>query len=525
MTLTLRIENYRSLEGGSPVEITSTGRSLRVGRASGNDWVLPDTTRFISSHHFDVDFREGSWWLTDKSTNGTFLVGQPYRLDGPYRLNQGDRFQIGPYFVVVLLGAAPVAAPGFGAQTGFGAPQPVAQPPAIDYSDPWAVGSVAAPVDPMPRSASNVRRSDFGDEFIAAPSISAPPARGPSYGTPPAQPPSFAAPSPAQQQTGFGVPPVAPPAPGGIGAPPISTPPPAPFGAPPSPAFGGAQLSLPPTPMQPAPVAPPPPAPGWTTPPLQPNAGPSAGFAGTPAPAVMPIGAPVGMPPPPPPPMPLGQPVAPPPPPMAAAAPVNEDAGRAFVRAFCEGAGLPTDAVSKIAPQDFARELGSTMRVVSTEMMAMLQDRATTKRFTKGGDRTMIGAKNNNPLKFLPDAKQAMEVMFVAPRDGFMKAGESVTAGMADIRLHQMAVFAAIQPALLKLLEDLSPDAIDDGSGGGAVSILSGGANKKKAWDTFVERWDAKAGAHENGMLDVFLQFFAESYAAAVAAGRKDGKG
>jgi type VI secretion system protein ImpI len=498
--------------------------------------VLPDTTRFISSHHFDVDFREGSWWLTDKSTNGTFLVGQPYRLDGPYRLNQGDRFQIGPYFVVVLLGASPAAAPGFGGQTGFGAPQPVAQPPAIDYSDPWAVGSVAAPVDPMPRSASNVRRSDFGDEFIAAPSISAPPARAPSFGAAPAAPPSFAAPQPMPQQTGFGVPPAAPP-PGGISAPPISAPPAsAPFGGPGSGAFGGVQLSLPPTPLQPPPPVPPVPAQGWTTPPLA-NAGPSPGFAGTPAPAAVPIGVPVGMPPPPPPmpmPMPLVQPaapVAPPPPPIpAAAAPVNEDAGRAFVRAFCEGAGLPTDAVGKISPQDFARELGSTMRVVSAEMMAMLQDRATTKRFTKGGDRTMIGAKNNNPLKFLPDAKQAMEVMFVAPRDGFMKANESMTAGMADIRLHQMAVFAAIQPALLKLLEDLSPDAIDDGSGGGAVSILSGGANKKKAWDTFVERWDAKAGAHENGMLDVFLQFFAESYAAAVAAGaaagaRKDGKG
>jgi type VI secretion system FHA domain protein len=211
--------------------------------------------------------------------------------------------------------------------------------------------------------------------------------------------------------------------------------------------------------------------------------------------------------------------------PAGAPAPIDPDAGRAFVRAFCEGAGLPVDQVGKIAPLDFARDLGATLRVVSTEMMAMLQDRAMTKRFTKGGDRTMIGAKNNNPLKFLPDARQAMEVMFVNPRDGFMKAGESVAAGMADIRLHQMAVFAAIQPALLKLLEDLSPDSIDDGSGGGAVSILSGGANKKKAWDTFVERWDAKAGAHENGMLDVFLAHFAESYAAAVAAGRKDGKG
>ena len=504
MTLTLRIENYRSLDGGSPIEITSTGRSLRVGRANGNDWVLPDATRFISSHHFDVDFHDGSWFLTDKSTNGTFLVGQPYRLDGPYRLQQGDRFQIGPYFVIVLLGAAPAAQPFGAGQAGYGAIPAVAPPPAIDYSDPWAVGSgVVAPVDPIPRNMGARRNNDFGDEFIAPPSISAPPASAP----------------PARPQA-FGAAPVAPP---GYAAPPF----PVGMGAPQVAGFGGAQLSVPPTPLQSPPGFPPVPAApvqNWTTPPSPLNTGPSPGFAGTPAPAAMPIGMPpppMQMPPPPPMPipMPLGQPIAPPPPP--ALAPAYEDTGRAFVRAFCEGAGLSADAAGKLSPQDFARELGSTLRVVSTEMMAMLQDRAMTKRFTKGGERTMIGAKNNNPLKFLPDSRQAMEVMFVVPRDGFMTAAEAVTAGMADIRLHQMAVFAAIQPALLKLLADLSPDSIDDGSGGGAVSILSGGANKKKAWDTFVERWDAKAGAHENGMLDVFLAHFAESYAAAVEAGRK----
>ncbi len=432
MTLTLRIENYRTLEGGSPIEVSSTGRSLRVGRASGMDWVLPDQTRFISSHHFDVDFHDGAWWLTDKSTNGTFLVGQPYRLDGPYRLSPGDRFQVGPYFVIVLLGAAPSAqsfaapaAPGYGAA-------PFQPPQASDFADPWAVGApVVAPVDPMPR-ADYQRSADFGDEFIAAPSIRPPP---------------------------------------------------------------------------------PPTAPAWTAPPAPFQAGPGEGFAGTPAPVA------------PPPPAPPVAPAAALTPPVAplvlAGAKPDADAGKGFVRAFCEGAGISPDAASKLAPDDFARDLGRTMRVVATEMMAMLQDRATTKRFTKGGDRTMIGARNNNPLKFLPDAKQALEVMFVAPRDGFLKGGDSVVAGMADIRLHQMAVFAAIQPALIKLLSDLAPESIDDGSSGGG--LLGGGANKKKAWDTFVERWDAKVGAHENGMLDVFLAHFAESYAAAVAAGRKDG--
>ena len=448
MTLTLRIENYRSLEGGSPIEVTSTGRSLRIGRANGMDWVLPDATRFISSHHFDVDLRDGAWWLTDRSTNGTFLVGQPYRLDGPYLLQQGDRFQVGQYFLIVLLGASQMVHPhGATPTSAYGGPAVYQPPTSNDFADPWSVGSpVVAPVDPMPRERQQ-RTSDFGDEFIAAPSTRPMPHQTPPHDSM----------QPAQPQN-----------------------------------------------------------PAWTTPPTPFQHGPSEGFAGTPAPVA--ISAP--------------QPNLPPSVPQhgpaaVAAAPLvlspaagksDQASGQEFLRAFCEGAEISTDAIAKLAAADFARELGRTMRIVTSEMMALLQDRATTKRFTKGGDRTMIGAKNNNPLKFLPDAKQALEVMFVAPRDGFLKGGESVTAGMADIRRHQMAVFAAIQPALIKLLSDLAPETIEDKSAGG---LLGGGSNKKKAWDTFVERWDAKAGAHENGMLDVFLQHFAESYAAAVAAGNK----
>jgi len=33
-----------------------------------------------------------------------------------------------------------------------------------------------------------------------------------------------------------------------------------------------------------------------------------------------------------------------------------------------------------------------------------------------------------------------------------------------------------------------------------------------RAWKAFVERWDAKAQAHDNGMLDVVLTCFAEAY-------------
>ncbi|MFG5384652.1 type VI secretion system-associated FHA domain protein TagH [Yoonia sp. R2-816] len=419
MTLTLRIENYDSLPDGGPTSATVTGAGMSAGRSAAMDWTLPDPQKHISGHHFDISYRDGAYWLTDVSTNGVFLDGQRHRIEGAYQLKQGDRFQVGNYFIVVDLGAGIAAAP----------PPPQAMTPAPQFedSDPWAVSSTpAAPVDVSPRPDPRAFE-DFASDFIVNP-VAPQPA--------PAPEPSPSAPVPAAA--------------------------PSPFGASDSP-FGDSPIPAAPSPM-----------PGPT--PQQPQ-------AATPSPTP-----------------------APPP-----------DNGAAILKAFCEGAGLPPPPPGSTADGEaLARELGQTMRTAAAELMALLQDRAAAKKFTRGGDRTMMGAANNNPLKFLPDPTQALEVMFVQPREGFMTGGEGMTSALNDVKTHQMAVFAAIQPALIKLLADLAPEAIEESTGGG---LLAGG--RRKAWEEYVKRWDAKVANHENGMLDVFLQHFAESYAAAVAAARK----
>ena len=44
-----------------------------IGRAHDNDWVLPDPLRYLSAHHARVQFRDGSYFLVDTSTNGVFV--------------------------------------------------------------------------------------------------------------------------------------------------------------------------------------------------------------------------------------------------------------------------------------------------------------------------------------------------------------------------------------------------------------------------------------------------------------------
>jgi type VI secretion system protein ImpI len=124
----------------------------------------------------------------------------------------------------------------------------------------------------------------------------------------------------------------------------------------------------------------------------------------------------------------------------------------------------------------------------------------------------MRSATGNNPMKFLPDAEQMIETMFLRRRDGFMEGAESFGNALGDIRRHQAAFFAALQPALAAVLSGLSPDEIEDGAGSGIL----GAASKGKLWETFIQRWDSKAEAGEHGMLDAFLDAFAKHYASAV---------
>ncbi|UWR01317.1 type VI secretion system-associated FHA domain protein TagH (plasmid) [Rhodobacteraceae bacterium S2214] len=451
MSLTLRIDNYDKLSDGGPVSFVVTERGAQIGRSTAMDWTLPDPDRHISSHHFDITFENGQYFLTDTSTNGLFMDGSRHRLAAPHPLQNGQRFQVGHYYIVVDLGAA--------AQPAAPSMPPAAAPASNAFAadaDPWAIGGgPATPINPNPTPQRNPF-DDFAGEFLVNPTPSAPPP----------QPAAPVAPPPAASEAASG----------------------SPFGQ--APASSGSPFSSPPiaTPPAAAPMGVPAAAP------------PPSGIAQPPVPSFTP------------PPQPAAAPAAVPGLQQSPMSIAPTSGGSNFMKAFCEGAGLPADFGDSADQEAFARELGRSMRVISQELMSMLQDRASAKQFTKGGERTMMGAAENNPLKFLPDAVQALEVMYMKPRPGFMAGGKGIETALSDVRKHQMAVFAAIQPALLKLLEDLAPESIDADTGGG----LLGGSGKRKAWDTYVERWDAKVDENENGMLGAFLKHFAESYVAAV---------
>jgi type VI secretion system protein len=76
-----------------------------IGRATDNDWILPDPERYLSGKHARIDFRAGTFVLVDTSSNGTYINGAQVPLGKfhDYTLKEGDYVRLGEYELLVSI--------------------------------------------------------------------------------------------------------------------------------------------------------------------------------------------------------------------------------------------------------------------------------------------------------------------------------------------------------------------------------------------------------------------------------------
>jgi type VI secretion system protein ImpI len=174
------------------------------------------------------------------------------------------------------------------------------------------------------------------------------------------------------------------------------------------------------------------------------------------------------------------------------------------------GAGLPADFFQGRDPNQVAEEIGALLNSISGHLMQLLNARAAAKTLSRSGKRTLIQARDNNPLKFMPGAEDALRIMLGPPTASYLTAGQTIDSSFADLKQHQLATLAAMQQAASQVFDELSPDAIKKVADGAKKSLLSSG--KGKYWDMYVETWAARSGGKEHGMLTAFLDAFAQVY-------------
>lgn len=105
MALQLRIiSDHRRLLGDRSTAVFD-GAGGNIGRATDNDWVLPDPQRYVSAHHARIHYRDGLYILEDTSTNGVFINDdeRPVSKRGTHVLQNGDIVRFGEYQVVAMV--------------------------------------------------------------------------------------------------------------------------------------------------------------------------------------------------------------------------------------------------------------------------------------------------------------------------------------------------------------------------------------------------------------------------------------
>jgi len=460
---------------GSRDARTLSRGTLSIGRAAGNDWVLPDPERQLSKTHCVIAAAGGHYLLTDLSTNGVFVNGATERVprNGEIELTDGDEFRLGEYVILVAETAAPAvdAAPPFLADPLGGAgklsPDPLDSDPLDDAfggaGRPGFVHPIAVP-PPVLRAEDPF---DLAEEAKRTPRID--PDDDLFRGITPAE--SWQGPSqPDNADAPVHV----------FSAPkPIAT---TNFDELDIDALLGDE-----PPGQPAPAVAPQPRP---TPALAPAvAGPEAA-----PPALTPPARGGG----------ATQP--------AAALPAA-DGGR-LVAAFLEGAGVAGVALGS-DPEAALRAAGEVFRTMVDGLRQVLISRAAVKNEFRV-EQTMLRARDNNVLKFSITTEDAVAALLQPGKPGYMPPLQAAQEAFDDVRSHEMAVMAGVQTALVSLLKRFEPAALERRLQPGALDNILPAGRKARTWELFCDTYKQIAREAEDDFQSVFGREFARAYAAQV---------
>jgi type VI secretion system protein len=460
MPLVLHLETSDPALGENAARRIEVDSRLTIGRGSDNDLALADPQRILSKIHCVIDFDGRGGTITDTSTNGVFLDGNSERLarNVPTPLQEGSVVRFGGY----QLSVAAISP----SHSGVPASRPM--------------GEHAAPSPAMPDDGL------FGDPLAAAPM----PHRQGAGGFP-ATPPELG---------GF--------EPRGVGqfAPIIPEDVDLLLGTEPPQWHGASQPDH--TPADQVFFAPPRAATeaipaDWDTSEFPPGAQAAdrrlpagADFSG--------LGLPEAAPP----------PIAVPSPPQAFARSGTSDG--IAVASFLAAVGLKGSALSEPEKIRLMQVAGETFAAMTKGLCEILAARAITKQEFRI-ERTVIGAKRNNPLKFSSSADEAMRALLVGRTPGFLPAKEAVAEALGDIQSHQLAVLAGMQVALATVIARFNPEKLEKRlEQGSLIEGILPAARKARYWELFKALYKEIATELEDDFQKAFGAEFARAYKAQV---------
>jgi FHA domain-containing protein len=179
--------------------------------------------------------------------------------------------------------------------------------------------------------------------------------------------------------------------------------------------------------------------------------------------------------------------------------------------AFQEGAGVGFVPPQGLNP-DLMRIIGTLLRHTIEGTRRLVAARAATKQELRA-DVTIVQPRNNNPLKFAPDAQGALEQLLQPPLRGFLPGPEAVEDVMDDLLGHAIGTLAGMRAALDGVLARFAPDQLEAKLVGHSVLDTLLPMNRRaKLWELYLQHFEAVRNEAQDDFRSLFGKAFLQAY-------------
>ncbi|WP_455917884.1 type VI secretion system-associated FHA domain protein TagH [Pseudomonas cerasi] len=183
-----------------------------------------------------------------------------------------------------------------------------------------------------------------------------------------------------------------------------------------------------------------------------------------------------------------------------------------LLQAFLRGAGLDQLRLDKADACAQMESIGRSYRLMVEGLIDVLRARASLKGEFRM-QQTMIRPAENNPLKFAPNADEALLLLLRHGNQAFMAPDIAVRDSFDDLRAHQLAVMAGVEAAIKHLLARFEPAQLEErmGKPGGLSSIFNG-SRQAQYWQQFTELYSNISREAQEDFQDLFGREFSRAY-------------
>jgi type VI secretion system FHA domain protein len=180
-------------------------------------------------------------------------------------------------------------------------------------------------------------------------------------------------------------------------------------------------------------------------------------------------------------------------------------------RGFLEGAGIELSPSHAPSPE-LLRAVGAMLRIAVGGIHRLVAMRTVAKGEMQA-EMTMTRVRDNNPLKFAPDAEVALQLLLQPPARGFMDGLAAMRAALIDLQSHRVGMMAGMRSALEGVLGRFDPAKLETQlTTGSVLDSLLPAHRRARLWALYIEHYASVREEAQEDFQRLFGEAFREAY-------------